>query len=95
MTNRDRKIAEIRNTWITAVKRKQELVNELWKVEEIESKTKQLLFKYGEEDIMGMVQETTNVVENHNCPCSCNDCHIRCRLGILLFGTAQSDTKCI
>lgn len=95
MTNRERKIAEIRDAWITAVKRKQELIKEIWKVEEIESKTKQLLFKYGEEDIMGVVQETTDMAESHNCPCSCDDCRVRCRLGDILFGSAQGDSKCL
>lgn len=88
MTNRDRKIAEIRETWVAAVKRKQELIKEIWKIEEIEEKTKQMLFKYGEEDFMGVVPETTDVVENHNCTCSCDSCSVRCRLGAILFGTA-------
>ena len=88
MTNRDRKIEEIRNTWITAIKRKHELIKEIWKIQEIESKTKQLLFKYGEENIMGMVQETTNVVENHHCTCNCDNCSVRCRLGTILYGSS-------
>ena len=88
MTNRDRKIEEILNTWMAAVKRKQELIKEIWKIEEIEEKTKQLLFKYGEEDIMGVVQETADVVENHHCTCSCDRCNIRCRLGTILYGSA-------
>ena len=88
MTNRDRKIEEIRNTWITAVKRKQELIHEIWKIEEIEEKTKQMLFKYGKQDFMGMVQETTDMAENHHCTRSCDRCSVRCRLGIILYGTA-------
>ena len=88
MTNRDQKIAEIRNAWITAVKRKQQLIHEIWKVEEIENKTKQMLLKYGKEDFLGMVQETADVAPNHHCTCSCDRCSFRCRLGDILYGPA-------
>lgn len=88
MTNRDRKIEEIREAWITAVKRRQELIKEIWSVETIENKTKELLTRYGEEDFMGMVQEPTTLVANHHCTCSCDRCNFRCRLGTILYGDA-------
>ena len=46
-TNRDRKIEATREMWATAVKRKDELIRELWKVEEIENKTKEQLKSHG------------------------------------------------
>lgn len=86
MTNRDRKIEETRETWVTANKRKMELVREIWKIEEIIDKTKELLIRYGQNETLGMVQETTDLVENHHCNCSCDSCNFRCRLGTILYG---------
>lgn len=87
-TNRDRKIEATREMWVKAVKRKDELIRELWKVEEIENKTKEQLKKYGEFEFQNVVQETADVVEDCRCNGDCNSCNLRCRLGHILYGNA-------
>lgn len=87
-TNRDRKIEATREMWVAAVKRKDELIRELWKVEEIESKTKDQLKKYGELEFQNVVQEPTNVVEDCRCDSNCSSCNLRCKLGHILYGNA-------
>ena len=87
-TNRDRKIKETREMWITAVKRKDELIRELWKVEEIENKTKEQLKRYGEFEFQNVVQKPADMVENCHCDGNCDSCSVRCRLGIILYGNA-------
>lgn len=87
-TNRDRKIEATREMWATAVKRKDELIRELWKVEEIENKTKEQLKKYGEYEFQNVVQESADMVENCCCNGNCNSCSVRCRLGNILHGNA-------
>lgn len=87
-TNRDRKIEATREMWATATKRKNELIHELWKVEEIENKTKEQLKKYGEYEFQNVVQESANVVEDCRCDGNCNSCRIRCRIGNILYGDA-------
>ena len=87
-TNRDRKIEATREMWVTAIKRKDELIHELWKVEEIENKTKEQLKRYGEYEFQNVVQESANVAENCCCNGDCNSCSIRCKLGNILYGNA-------
>lgn len=87
-TNRDRKIEATREMWITAVKRKDELIHELWKIEEIENNTKEQLKRYGEYEFQNMVQEPTDVAENCRCNGDCNSCGVRCKLGNILYGYA-------
>lgn len=92
-TNRDRKIEATREMWVTAVKRKNELVHELWKVEEIENKTKEQLKKYGEYEFQNVVQESADVVKNYRCDGDCNSCNLRCKLGDILYSDTQSSSK--
>lgn len=87
-TNRNLKIEATREIWATAVKRKDELIRELWKVEEIEDKTKEQLKKYGEYEFQNVVQESADMVENCCCNGNCNSCSVRCRLGNILYGNA-------
>ena len=87
-TNRDRKIEATREMWAKAVKRKDELIRELWKVEEIENKTKEQLKRYGEYEFQNLVQEPADVVENCRCNGNCNSCSVRCKLGNILLGDA-------
>jgi len=87
-TNRDRKIEATREMWATAIKRKNELIRELWKVEEIEDKTKEQLKKYGEYEFQNVVQESADVVENCCCNGDCNSCSVRCKLGNILYDNA-------
>lgn len=87
-TNRDRKIEATREMWVTAIKRKEELIRELWKVEEIEDKTKEQLKKYGEYEFQNVVQESADVVKDCRCDGNCNSCSIRCKLGNILYGDA-------
>lgn len=44
-----------------AEKKKHELMHEIWKIETIANNTKEKLIKYGEQDFMGVVSETTAV----------------------------------
>lgn len=87
-TNRDRKIEATREMWVQAVKRKDELIRELWKVEEIENKTKEQLKKYGEYEFQSVVQEPADVVKDCRCDGNCSSCNLRCRLGNILYGNA-------
>ena len=87
-TNRDRIIEATREMWATAVKRKNELIRELWKVEEIENKTKEQLKRYGEFEFQNVVQKTADMVENCRCDGNCDSCSVRCRLGNILYGNA-------
>ena len=61
MTNREIKIKETRDAWAECIRKKEETVHELWR---LETKIKELgekLCKYGEQDIPGMAETSANV----------------------------------
>lgn len=61
MTARESKISELKETWMEAERKKHELMHEVWKVETIANNAKEKLMKYGEEDFLGVVPETTTM----------------------------------
>lgn len=61
MTNREKTIKEIRDTWLGATLRKEELIKEIWKQETIIKNSLEKLCKYGEEDLTTMAEQTTDL----------------------------------
>lgn len=61
MTNREKAIKEIKQAWLDATLRKEELIREIWKTEVIINNSLEKLCKYGEQDFQGVAGETTKL----------------------------------
>lgn len=61
MTNREKTIKGIRQTWLDATLRKEELIKEIWKQETIINNSLEKLCKYGEEDFNRVAEQTTDL----------------------------------